>query len=378
MSTDAATAVDTASSQQTVAYIYNKPYIAASDQFIPTTNRNAMVHSLIESCGFLGRMRLVAPKLASHDQLAAFHCRHFLDTLRSEDPNHEDAEEFGFGYDCPLEEGVYEYCRNIAGGSITGAALLAAGQCRVAIHWLGGWHHAKRLRASGYCYVNDCVLAILRLKQRFARVLYVDVDVHHGDGVEEAFEATAGVVTFSVHRFEAGFFPGTGAAADVGRGRGRAHAVNMPLREAAGDERFARYVGRALALVKERFRPDAICCQFGADGLNGDPMRAFNLTPAALDSVLRQLLSWKLPTLLLGGGGYHEANVARCWCRLTATVLGAELPDDVPELDGFFERYGPGFDFAVPASLRRDLNDEEYMEGLMEEIERNTASVLQL
>lgn len=113
------------------------------------------------------------------------------------------------------------FVQTLAAGSLTAADLLLEGRVRVAINWSGGWHHAKRDSAAGFCYINDIVLAIHRLQRRFKRIMYVDLDVHHGDGVEDAFSSTDRVLTFSVHQLETGFFPGTGDLKENGFGRGK-------------------------------------------------------------------------------------------------------------------------------------------------------------
>ena len=125
------------------------------------------------------------------------------------------------GYDCPVLDRMDELATTLAAGSLTASDLLMERRVRVAINWSGGWHHAKRDTAAGFCYVNDVVLAIHRLQRVFTKVMYVDLDVHHGDGVEDAFSSTDKVLTFSIHKMEPGFFPGTGALGDVGYGRGR-------------------------------------------------------------------------------------------------------------------------------------------------------------
>ena len=167
---------------------------------------------------------------------------------------------------------MYEYCLEIAGGSIEGARLLCHKKYRVVLHWLGGWHHAKRSEAAGYCFVNDCVLAILKLRKTFSKVLYIDFDLHHGDGVQDAFFATDKVMTFSVHKYESGFFPGTGSIVETGFGKGKGFSINLPLRDGIRDEPFISVCQKVLGEIKDVFLPDAVVCQVGADGLNGDPM----------------------------------------------------------------------------------------------------------
>ena len=203
--------------EKVVAYIYNEEYLHESDTYIPTKSRNQMVHHLIEASSLLKHMTIIKPAPAKFEDLAMFHNKDFLQFLYKEEDNsdNEEMEEFGLGYDCPLKPKIFEYCANIAGGSITAANALNSKKFNIAIHWLGGWHHAKKSKASGFCYVNDCVLAILALTKTFKKILYIDVDLHHGDGVQEAFSATNRILTFSIHNFHSGFFPGTGAVDDI-------------------------------------------------------------------------------------------------------------------------------------------------------------------
>lgn len=141
------------------------------------------------------------------------------------------------GMDNPAYEGAFEFCSISAGGSISGAQRLSGGGTDVAINWAGGLHHAKKNGASGFCYINDIVLGILELLRTFPRVLYVDVDCHHGDGVEEAFYTTDRVLTCSLHKF-GDFFPGTGLLDDRGVGPGFRYSINVPFRSGTSDQSF--------------------------------------------------------------------------------------------------------------------------------------------
>jgi len=123
------------------------------------------------------------------------------------------------------------------GGSIDGARLINMGQADIAVNWGGGLHHAKKIEASGFCYVNDIVLGALELLKYHNRVLYIDIDVHHGDGVEEAFYLTNRVMTLSFHRY-GDFFPGTGSIGDIGEDDGRNYAMNVPLKKGIDDENY--------------------------------------------------------------------------------------------------------------------------------------------
>ena len=124
------------------------------------------------------------------------------------------------GEDCPVFDGMFDFCKQYTSGSIIGAHYLNNGLSDIAVNWSGGLHHAKKHEASGFCYVNDCVLAILELLNYHERVLYIDIDIHHGDGVEEAFFLTDRVLTCSFHKY-GDYFPGTGAINDIGYNTGK-------------------------------------------------------------------------------------------------------------------------------------------------------------
>ncbi|KAF7237414.1 Histone deacetylase 8, partial [Varanus komodoensis] len=193
-------------------YVYSAEYVARCDALCKVPRRASMVHSLITAYSLLDHMRVVKPKVASMEEMASFHTDAYLQHLQKVssdgDDDHPESAEYGLGYDCPATEGIFDYAAAVGGATITAAQSLVEGECRVAINWPGGWHHAKKDEASGFCYVNDAVLGILQLRRKFDRVLYVDLDLHHGDGVEDAFSFTSKVMTVSLHKFSPGFFPG--------------------------------------------------------------------------------------------------------------------------------------------------------------------------
>ncbi|XP_044308604.1 histone deacetylase 8 isoform X3 [Varanus komodoensis] len=192
-------------------YVYSAEYVARCDALCKVPRRASMVHSLITAYSLLDHMRVVKPKVASMEEMASFHTDAYLQHLQKVssdgDDDHPESAEYGLGYDCPATEGIFDYAAAVGGATITAAQSLVEGECRVAINWPGGWHHAKKDEASGFCYVNDAVLGILQLRRKFDRVLYVDLDLHHGDGVEDAFSFTSKVMTVSLHKFSPGFFP---------------------------------------------------------------------------------------------------------------------------------------------------------------------------
>ena len=158
-----------------------------------------------------------------------------------------------------------------------GAGKLNDGSADIAINWAGGLHHAKKSEASGFCYVNDIVLAILELLKKHQRVLYIDIDIHHGDGVEEAFYCTDRVMTVSFHKYGE-YFPGTGDIEDVGAAEGKHYAVNFPLRDGIDDESYEGIFRPVLQHVMDWYQPGAIVLQCGADSLAGDRLGCFNMS----------------------------------------------------------------------------------------------------
>ena len=333
--------------------------------------RQFLVQSLIKSYGLNSKMKLFPSRKATIDDLLTYHSRDYVELLSSPNEKEEEQEEHGLGFDCPQQEALLDWCLTVAGGSLTAAQVLVTGQARVAINWAGGWHHAHRDSAAGFCYVNDIVIAIHKLQARFKRILYVDLDVHHGDGVEEAFSSTDKVVTFSLHKCEPGFFPGTGHLGDVGTGRGRYHSVNVPLAEGVTDQMYRQVFSALLPHLMATYSPDCLVLQCGADSLVGDPLGGFNLTPAAITGCVKEMMSHGIPLLVLGGGGYNIQNAARCWTAVTATLTNSELEDDIPDEDHYFTKYGPDFTLSLSPGCVRNKNQQEDLDLMISTIKAN-------
>uniref|UniRef100_A0A8K9XTU6 Histone deacetylase 8 n=1 Tax=Oncorhynchus mykiss TaxID=8022 RepID=A0A8K9XTU6_ONCMY len=352
-------------SKRKVVYVYSPQYTETCDSLSKVPNRASMVHSLIEAYGLLQHMSVVKPRVATSEEMAKFHTDAYLEHLHkiSQDGDNDDPQsgDFGLGYDCPVVEGIYDYAAAVGGATLTAAQCLLDKRGEVAINWAGGWHHAKKDEASGFCYVNDAVLGILKLREKYERVLYVDVDLHHGDGVEDAFSFTSKVMTVSLHKFSPGFFPGTGDLCDTGMGKGRWYAVNVPLDDGIKDDRYFHVFTSVMQEVQALFNPEAVVMQLGADTMAGDPMCSFNMTPVGVAQCLGHVLDWHLPTLLLGGGGYNLANTARCWTYLTGAVLRQTLASEIPDHE-FFTEYGPDYSLEISPSCRPDRNETKQLD----------------
>jgi len=310
-------------------------------------------------------MEVYRPHPANEAEMSKFHSDDYVDFLKRITPDnmHEysrQLQRFNVGEDCPVFDGLFEFCQISAGGSVGGAVKLNHNQSDIAINWAGGLHHAKKSEASGFCYINDIVLAILELLKYHARVLYIDIDIHHGDGVEEAFYTTDRVMCVSFHKY-GDYFPGTGDIRDIGAGPGKYYSVNFPLKDGIDDEAYLSIFKPVIAKIMEVYRPGAIVLQCGADSLTGDRLGCFNLTIKGHAECVEFVKSYNVPLLVLGGGGYTIRNVARCWTYETAKLLNKDVKDDLPYND-YFEYFGPDFSLHIPPSNMENQNSYEYLE----------------
>lgn len=194
------------------------------------------------------------------------------------------------------------------------------------------------------------MLGILELLKYHARVLYIDIDVHHGDGVEEAFYCTNRVMTVSFHKYGE-FFPGTGDIGAIGANKGKHYAVNVPLESGIDDKTYVELFKTVMSEVISKFSPGAIVLQCGADSLAWDRLGPLNLTLKGHGECVGFMKTFGIPMLVLGGGGYTMRNVARCWAYETGVLLNQEMEDDIPAND-YYEYYGPTYKLHIQVALR--------------------------
>ncbi|KAL8635727.1 MAG: hypothetical protein Q9226_009324 [Calogaya cf. arnoldii] len=358
--------------KKTVAYFYdsdvgNYAYVAGHPM---KPHRIRMTHSLIMNYGLYKKMEIYRAKPASNHEMTQFHTDEYVDFLKKVTPdnmeNHtKEQGRFNVGDDCPVFDGLFEFCGISAGGSMEGAARLNRQKCDVAVNWAGGLHHAKKSEASGFCYVNE----LLRYKQR---VLYIDIDVHHGDGVEEAFYTTDRVMTVSFHKYGE-YFPGTGELRDVGVGPGKYYAVNFPLRDGIDDTSYKAIFEPIIKNVMEYYRPEAIVLQCGGDSLSGDRLGCFNLSMRGHANCVDFVKSFNLPVLVLGGGGYTMRNVARTWAYETGRLTGQPMKNELPFND-YYEYYAPDYELDVKPSNMDNANSREYLDKIQIQVIENLRS----
>ncbi|PSN65274.1 hypothetical protein BS50DRAFT_589694 [Corynespora cassiicola Philippines] len=357
--------------------------------------RLTLTKQLVVAYGLEYTMDLFVPRPAQFEELKQFHNEEYLSFLSQVTPQNAKPDDpaylaFGFGgesNDCPVFDGLWNYVSLYSYASMHAAQNLLSKQSDIAINWSGGLHHAKKNVASGFCYVNDIVLAIQLLLSQHQRVLYIDIDVHHGDGVEAAFESSDRVFTLSYHKFGTDrngypFFPGTGNIDDIGpkdpRNPGKGHSLNIPIDDGIDDDQYKWLFKTITGAVIDKYNPGAIVLQSGADSLGGDRLGRFNLNIKAHGFCVETVKGYNRPLLLIGGGGYTPRNVARTWCHETAVCVGAELhnelPTHLPYIQAFQgEENGGGILYPDLHNTKRhdNLNNRDRLQKIVEQAMEN-------
>ena len=277
---------------------------------------------------------LVAPALADEASVGEFHSRDYIAAVRtfSLGLTGFQPQRFGFaqGGDNPIYPGMYEAALLSAGATLRAARLVADGEVAAAFNISGGLHHAAARHASGFCVFNDPVIAIKYLLNRGLRVAYVDIDAHHGDGVQDAFYDDPRVLTISVHESGRYLFPGTGFAGETGSGAGVGYAVNLPLYPYTDDEIYLDAFEAIVPPLLEAFHPDVLLTQLGIDSYHTDPLTHLQVTSRGFVAAVARLGGLGYPWLATGGGGYDIGAVARCWTLAYGVMCGADWPDRIP------------------------------------------------
>jgi acetoin utilization protein AcuC len=280
-------------------------------------------------------VEVIEPRLATLKELTLFHTPDYVDAVRrlSAGDDHVPAHRYGFGPgDNPIFRGMYESSSLKAGGGIMAAEWLLAGSCDVAFNFSGGLHHAAPGHASGFCIFNDAAVTIAWLVAQGKRVAYVDIDAHHGDGVQNAFYDTDRVLTISLHQDGRTLFPGSGFVEEAGTGAGKGYSVNIPLYPYTDDATYLWAFREIVPALVRRYTPDVLVTQLGVDTHFRDPLTRLALTTeghAALFAEFDKLAT--MPWLACGGGGYSLDVVPRSWTLAFGTMSGQTFDDDLPE-----------------------------------------------
>jgi acetoin utilization protein AcuC len=293
------------------------------------TVRAQRVLKIIQSMGLLSGPghRIAAPIAAERIVLKKFHTARYLHALKAASKGKWDVEALSMGIgsqDCPVFKGLYEYAALATGATLVGAEMLVKGQARIAFNPSGGYHHAGPEKAAGFCYINDVALACMVLAEQDKKVLYLDVDVHHGDGVAYAFYDRSDVMTISLHQNPKTLFPGTGFADEIGDGPGKGYCINVPLPVGTYDQAYMKAFKAIVPPLMDAFDPDVIVFELGADALAGDPLANLRLTNNVYAEIIHYLMSLQKPILATGGGGYHIGNTVRAWALAWSAFCGVD------------------------------------------------------
>ena len=281
------------------------------------------------------RSNVVGAREAAKAELRLFHTAEYVDGVESVGAGRPDANPAAFNFgagDNPAYPGIYEAAALSTGASLVAAETLIAGDADVAFNISGGLHHAMPNHAYGFCVFNDPAIAIHKFLQAGMRVAYVDIDCHHGDGVQHAFYHTDKVLTISLHESGLFLFPGTGFAQETGAGVGRGYSVNVPLYPYTSDDLYLWAFRQIVVPLLERFRPDALVTQLGIDSHYLDPITHLALTVQGFAEAVSEFARlaparW----LALGGGGYDLQAVARAWTLAYGVMSGQRFDARIPD-----------------------------------------------
>lgn len=329
--------------------------------------RVSLTFDLINSYAALTRPEYLVARKAADFELEWFHTHEYVSAIKRveavgrADRNSRDRYQLGT-LENPYFDGIYSIPCTATGASIQAAEQVIAG--RVAFNPAGGMHHARPGHAQGFCYFNDPVLGIFRLRKHGWRVMYVDIDAHHGDGVEAAYQADSATMTMSLHMDTSYAYPFKGGGiSDAGSAANGYATINVPLPKGIVDADYARIFDAGFYTALRKFAPDAIVLQAGTDMLHGDPLGKFSLSTECFLATVEKIYQAAprhadgTPRLLItGGGGYHPILLARAWTGLWGLISGRSLPAAIPP-DGRTLLQAVGWDAD---------EDEPYFESLFE------------
>ncbi len=295
-------------------------------------------------------IRLVEPQPLSFEAMAQFHDEKYLKVLQSigstfaksgaspDIPSYRGREamildpkilQYGLGTDDnPIFPEVYEFSALTAGATFLGARMIASNEVQVAFNPLGGFHHAGKDHAEGFCYVNDVAIAITHLLQKGLRVAFVDIDAHHCNGVQEAFYRDDRVLVISFHESGYSLYPWSGFENEIGEEKGRGYTVNIPLPPNTDDESFVRVFKEIVPPLLSAYKPEMVIAEIGADMHVSDPLTHLRITNFGYCQAVKTLTKLAPRLLALGGGGYDLYKTARSWTLAWAILNHLEPRDE--------------------------------------------------
>ncbi|HVP77994.1 MAG TPA: acetoin utilization protein AcuC [Thermodesulfobacteriota bacterium] len=298
--------------------------------------RLKLTYDLIRAYGLLASpsVQSIFTVEATEKDLVTFHSEEYLNILKQASAGRLTGNAYLLGLgpgDNPIFPGLYDLSLLVTGATIQAVDFVADGKGEIAFNIAGGLHHAMKSRASGFCYINDPVIGITRLLSRGKRVAYIDIDAHHGDGVQKAFYETDQVLTISLHETGHTLFPWTGFEHEIGEGKGEGYAVNLPFPPDTDDDVYVWAFEEVVPELIHAFQPDIVVTQLGVDTFYDDPLTNLHLSMFGYERVLKRIKDLAPRWVALGGGGYNISNVARAWTLAWAVMNGIELRESLPE-----------------------------------------------
>jgi acetoin utilization protein AcuC len=272
------------------------------------------------------------PVFATEEELTRFHTPQYLEVLKRASRGEMGADGLHMGLgrdDAPVFRDLYDYATLACGATLTAARLILQERTRRVFTPSGGLHHARPAYAHGFCYINDIVIACEELAGAGKRVAFLDLDVHHCDGVQEAFLARNDVLVISLHESGEALFPHTGYVQEIGTGAGEGYNVNLPLPPNTYDAPFRRVYEEVAAPLLRAYAPDVLVVEAGMDILTGDPLAHLRCTNHVDADILYDLLRLDVPIIVTGGGGYHVDNTVRGWSLLWSILSDQDDPYDI-------------------------------------------------
>lgn len=328
-----------------------------------------MVYELCYQYGLFDEpwISIVEPEPVGQEAMLEYHSREYVDALKDANGGSFDFTllEYGLGTsDNPVFKGVFEFSLLVLGATLQGAHLISSNQADVVFSPVGGLHHAGKGFAEGFCYVNDIVIAIERLlKDGVGKVLYVDIDAHHGNGVQDAFYDRDDVLVISFHQSGETLYPWSGFENEMGEGKGIGYTVNLPLSEYTDDEAYVRAFREIYPPLVKAFNPGCVVAQIGLDTLKKDPLTNMRLTNNGYCEVISEIRRSCPKVLALGGGGYSVPDVVRGWTLAWATLNDLKPHDPYQGLiGGALVGYGNSVDelrdtpYRIAPALKKDVD----------------------
>ncbi len=324
--------------------------------------RPEAVKSLLEHSGLLSQADVYEPEMASLEALSGVHSKAYLSRVMRASRGEEvaDSLEYGIGTtDTPIFSGMHEATSLVVGGTLLAAELVASGRYTRALNLAGGLHHAQGNKGGGFCIYNDLSVAIAYLRSQNLRVAYLDIDAHHGDGVQWIHYNDPNVLTISFHETGRYLYPGTGFIYELGQGAGLGTSLNIPLEPYTQNPSFLEAVNRVLEPALTWFKPDVLVLQAGADAHFFDPLADLALTLPGYQKLFKQIVQYSDcftngRIVATGGGGYATwTAVPRVWGSLYAALSASELPYQLPQ--AWLTQWQPHSSEPLPETL----NDPE-------------------